>query len=813
MVRHNLLRVLTLSAALALLTACDSAEERAAKHFENGKSLLEAGDVQRALVEFRNVFALDAGNLEARMIYAAAQRNLGNLRESYSSYLRVVESNPDNLEARLALTELALETQTWDEAERHGTALIEANADLPGVDTAKLALEFRAAALDRDDVRIRELTRDAEELFKTRPDDVILQKILIDGKAREGDFDGALGIADIAIAQNSEDRSLYIAKARLLNAKGDMEAVEQHLRETVQRFPDDNESKVILIRPLAGRGQLDAAEQFLREDLAASAAPEAWHVTRVPSLRQVRGNEAALAEIDAAIATYEDNRLFRALRAGIIFDQGERDTAIQEMQSVLEGAQPGEETNRFKVTLAKMLDATGNQVGARQLVEEVLESDPGQVEALKSMARWQIDGDQPEQALQSLRTALDREPEDPEALMLMAEAHQRNGSPELAQDLLAQAAEASDNAPRESLAFATSLFLQQRYRPAEDVLVRALRRSPGNVDLLTLLGQVHLETEDWARAEQVEAALRRIDTAQSGALAEELQYQIFGRREGRERAIAYLEELIRSEDGGSATASVALIRNRLEQGQRAEALALAEGLVEKFPDNVRAKLILGSTYIAMQDYEAAEQIIRQTMEQTNEPAAALQLVRVLAAQARVDEARDALEDALETTPEDINLLWIKASFLERSNDIDGAIEIYEQMYSRDSRSLVIANNLASLLATYRSDDESLQRASTVARRLRGTEVAPFQDTYGWIMYRLDRFDEALSYLEPAAEGLPNDPIVQFHLGKVYQALGREEAAAEAFQRAVSVASEDDDRAQLVEARAYLAGNGSSQGDQ
>ncbi|WP_413718281.1 tetratricopeptide repeat protein [Silicimonas sp. MF1-12-2] len=806
MFRQNLVRAAVLSLAVGILAACDSAEERAAKHLENATDLLEAGDVQRAFVEFRNVFALDAGNIDARIAYAEANRDLGNLQESYASYLRVVEANPDHVEARLALTRLALQTQSWDEAERHGTALFEANVELPGVDTAKLALEFRKAALAKDDTRIRELTREARELLKTFPDDLILQRIIIDGLAREGDFVAALEIVDISIVQNPEDRSMYIAKARLLSAMGDQDGVEQHLRETVRRFPDDNESKVALIRQLAGRGRLDAAEQFLREDLAAAVQPEAAHVTLITFLRQVRGNEAALAEIATAIETYEDNRLFQALRAGITFDKGDRDTAILEMQKVLEGAEPSDETNRFKVTLAKMLDTTGNQVGARQLIEDVLETDPSQVDALKSMARWQIDADQPELALQSLRTALDREPEDSEALMLMSEAHQRNGSQELAQDLLAQAAEASDNAPRESLALATSLFLQERYRPAEDVLVRALRRSPGNIDLLSLLGQVHLEAEDWARAEQVEAALRRIDSEQAGTRAEELQYQIFGRREGRERAIAYLEELVAGDDTGSATAAVALIRARLDEGQREEALTLAQELVEKFPDNTRAKLVLGGTHIALKNYDEAETIIRATMQETNEPAAALQLVRVLAAQARVDEAQETLEVALQTSPEDINLLWVKASFLERAKDIDGAIEIYEQIYARDKRSPVIANNLASLLATYRSDDESLQRANAVARRLRGTQTPPFQDTYGWIMYRLGRFDEALGYLEPAAEGLPNDPIVQFHLGKVYEALGRREEMAEAFQRAVEVASEDDDRPQLVEAREYLEGN-------
>ena len=162
-----------------------------------------------------------------------------------------------------------------------------------------------------------------------------------------------------------------------------------------------------------------------------------------------------------------------------------------------------------------------------------------------------------------------------------------------------------------------------------------------------------------------------------------------------------------------------------------------------------------------------------------------------------------MERALAASPENLDLLWAKASILERKNQIDPAIEIYERLYQINSDSPVIANNLASLLATYRDDEASLDRAFTVGRRLRDTEFPPFQDTYGWILHRQGNSQGALKYLEPAAEALSDDPIVQYHLGKAYLAVGRNTDALEQFKKTAAAAPEDDPRAQISEARAEI----------
>ena len=792
-------RSLLLISVLAL-AACDSAEERAEKHFQSGIELLESGDAKRALVEFRNVFALDGNHKEARLAYARTARSLGNISESYSNFLNVSEQDPQNLEARLALTEMAVVAQNWDEAERHGAVLIQAETPIEGSDIPRLALEFRQAVLDGDNTKKRALTREAEVLAADQPDNEILHRILIEGYMSEGEIDKAIDITDRAIAKSPDNGLFYQVKAMILAQKNDTPLLEGHLRETIKRFPDDEEMKGLLVRLLAQEGDIQGAQEFLRSEIDTADDKLAAHVSLIAFIQSTQGAAAALSEVETALPLHENANVLKALQAGLQFDQGQQSDAIAVLQGVVDGAEPGGETDRYKVTLARMLLSTGNEVGARQLVGEVLEGDPNQVEALKMSANWLIQEDAADDAINALRRALDQEPEDAEAMTLMAQAHERNGNAQLAQDLLALAVDASGNAPAESLRFANSLVEQDRLPAAEEVLIKGLRSNPGNFQLLNLLGQVYLGTEDWARADQVVQTLQRQDSERAKAAADQLRLQIISRVEGQDQGIAFLEQMA-SGDNSNAGAKVALIRARLSQDDPDAALALARELVEEFPDNPRARQVLGNTQFAIGDFAAAEATLGELANESGVGTDILQFARVLGAQGKGDDARQAIDDGLSKTPDSADLLWAKASYLERDNDIDGAIAIYEQLYEANSASPIIANNLASLLATYRTDEASLERAFVVARRLRGTNRAPFQDTYGWILFRRGDAEEALTYMEPAAQTLAGDPIVQYHLGRVYEELGRSDDAIGRYDAVAGLAEEGDQREQISDAAA------------
>lgn len=793
-----------LGVCLLVLSACDSSEERADKHYQNGLELLETGDVARALLEFRNTLALNEGHREARLIYARTARENGNIPEAYSAFLRLAEASPDDNESRLALSEMAIEAQNWKEAERHGTALAEKAPDLEGASIVALALAFRDAMIEEQQPVVRDLTRQAEVLADTTPNNEILSRILIEGYLADRRTDDAIAVTADILSTQPDNPAFYQIMAELLLAKGDVGGLEEHFRAMLERFPEDDETKANLIRLLISEGRGPQAEDFLRQEIARSDSPIDTHVSLIALIRQLRGDEAALVEIETAIDAYEDDGLLTALKAGLVFDRGDRTDAISLMESITEGKEPGIEVNEFRVTLAKMLIADGNEVGARQLVGAVLENDASQVEALKLQANWQIEADEADAAIANLRIALDRAPNDAEAMTIMARAHERNGATQLAQDLLALAVEASGNAPAESLRFARIQITEERYRSAEDTLITALRRTPDQPELLTALGQVYVATSDWGRAEQVLQALGRSENDMARRAAEDLQLQIISQRDGREQGIEFLEGLAQAGSDNTAVA-IALIQAKLQENDRDEALRLAEDLVGENPDVPGAALVLGNTHLALGDLPKAEATFRGVLETDSaNTAAVMQLLRTLTLQSRAGDAQAVLNDALTVQPGNPDFLWAKASFLEESNDIDGAIGVYEDLYAQNTSNTVVANNLASLLVTYKDDEASLQRAAFVGRRLRDTDVAPFQDTYGWILYRQGLLDEALAYLEPAARRLPNDPIVQFHLGKAYLALGRDADAKAQFEKMLALVEDTDPRPQVAEARADVS---------
>jgi tetratricopeptide (TPR) repeat protein len=113
------------------------------------------------------------------------------------------------------------------------------------------------------------------------------------------------------------------------------------------------------------------------------------------------------------------------------------------------------------------------------------------------------------------------------------------------------------------------------------------------------------------------------------------------------------------------------------------------------------------------------------------------------------------------------------------------------LLQKDQNSIIVANNLASLLADYRTDKASLDRAQVLAAALRKSPLPQFKDTLGWVSYRQGDYKAAVSLLEDAAQALPNLALVHYHLGMSLLAAGQADKAGEQFKTALSQAPDHD----------------------
>lgn len=782
-----LLKPLLLVALLAL-SACDSAEERAEKYYQSGLTLLEAGDVDRALVEFRNVFKLNGQHKDARLTYARVQRERGQLRDSYAQYLRLVEQYPDTLEARVALGEMAIENGDWTEADRHGRAAQKLAPEDANVRAIVAALDYRTAAMASDDAGTAAAAEDARKVQELLPDNLITRRIMIDYMVNTGDNAGALAQTEAVLAQKPDLLEFQMIKLRILGQEGDQAKIGPQLQEMFDRFPENEQIRGMLIAWYMQQKDTAGAEAILRQ-LAEKTPDDAgpW-LTLVQFLQQTKGTPAAITELDQLITKGGPNvALFRATRAALSFDQNRDPAQISEMETILKDAPPSEETRNIKLALAKMLVATGNTVGARARVEEVLTEDATNVEALKMRAAWLIEDDKPGDAIIALRTALDQNPRDPAILTLMGEAHERDGSRELAGERYALAVEVSGNGADESLRYANYLIADNRLDPAGSVLEDALRVAPQNVGLLVALANVRMRQSDWDRTTQVIATLRAIGNEDASRAANGLEAGLMLRQEKVDDTVNFLQGLIDKGDNDTAVVAT-IVQARVRSGDLKAARDYLTEQQAKAPDDPQLRLLSAGLSVLESDPAKAEETYRGLITQfPKEEAPVRALYALLSWQGNADGAKTLLDAALIEMPQSPTLRMMKATELEKAGDIDGAIAIYDAIYADDSGNMVLANNLASLIATYRTDPESLDRAFNIARRLRGIDVPAYQDTYGWIAYRRGDYAEALTSLEPAAKGLPNDPLVQYHLGKTYLAMERPQDARTSLELALKIA--------------------------
>lgn len=764
--------------AISLLAACQSSEEKAESYYQDALVLLQKGDTDRALVELRNVFQLNGQHRDARKTYARIQREKGNLREAYGQYLRLVEQYPDDAEGNLALAEMAMSNGAWDDAETYARAAAKADAASAKAKALVTIVDYRRAMLAKDETAMTKLTGEGDALLTANPDLSVLRKFLADEKARKNDFQGALDLIDAGIKVDPAYDDFYTMRLAILYQLGETDKITDHLKAMIARKPEDAQTREMLIAWYMSQNNTAAAEEAIKAEIDPAKDDLPSRLRLVQFLLQTKGADAARAEIEADIAARPDSPnvpLLKSMLAGLDFEAGKRDEAIAALQKIIEENPKSEQVNIIRISLAQMLSQTGNEVGARAIVEEVLQADASNAQALKLKATWLIADDKTGDALIALRTALDQNPRDPEVMTLMARAHEREGNSELMADMLSQAVTASGQAPAESLRYAGLLQTQGKLMPAEDVLLNALRQQPDNVSLLGALGGLYIQMKDWGRTDHIVRTLEGGKTEEARRAGDELKARLLAGSGQEQELTQFLESLASQE--GRPDAQMVLVRDAVRRGEYDQALTQITALEAKYPDQPQVgllhALVLSS---AGRGPEAVTRLQDLTAKSPQFEQGWLALINMQTATGDTAAAGATLDQSLVAVPKSQLLRWAKGGMLERSGDVDGAIALYEQLYTENSDWLVVANNLASLLADHRDDAASLERAYTIARRLRGVDQPAFQDTYGWIAFRRGNLDEALSALEPAAKGMPDDLTVQYHLAMVYGGQGRKDEA-------------------------------------
>ena len=142
---------------------------------------------------------------------------------------------------------------------------------------------------------------------------------------------------------------------------------------------------------------------------------------------------------------------------------------------------------------------------------------------------------------------------------------------------------------------------------------------------------------------------------------------------------------------------------------------------------------------------------------------------------------DAFARGLAAFPDEPEVLYARALSYERRDDIPRAEADFRRILVAEPDSVAALNALGYTLADrttrYQEALELIQRARTAE-----PDNAAIIDSYGWVLYRLGRNEEALVELRRALT-LQKDPEIASHLAEVLWAVGKKDEARKYFEQA------------------------------
>ena len=764
-----------LFALILAVAGCGGAESRKARHLEKGQAFLVAGNFEKARVEFRNALQIAPTDSLARYDNGVVDEKMGNVREAAQFYQGALDSNADNVRARVSLGRIYLLSGTPEQALLLVKTGFDKHPDDPGL------LTVRAAAR----VQLKDASgalADAERAVHLAPDNEDAVAVLAGVYKAAGQLDKSRDVLLDAIKRIPTTVDLRLALAQLYSASGQEPAVEALLIELVRLRPTEKAQRLRLAQYYMRSSHDDQAEQVLRQGIKDLPAERDLKTGLVQFLAARRGREVAEKELDSLIAANPKDYDLRFLQAQF-YEQGQENPKAESVyrdvikSSGLDG--PGiSARNRLAALRVRQNDVPG----AEKLIAEVLAKNPRDNDALILRGNLALAQKDPKAAIVDLRAVLRDQPNAVGVMRALARAHLANEEPALAEETMRRAMEANPRDPSVRVDLAELLTKLGKPQQAQPIIDELVKQQPNNFAALDIQFKVDAANNDLGGARVVADEMVSLQPKTSlgyfnqGAVSES-QKRLNDAVKDYSKALELAPDALEPLQG--------LTRALLGLDRGPEALKRLDDVMAAYPKAPFAANLKGEVLLRLKQPADAMVAFKDAIGRSSKWPVAYRNLALAQSTTHDDVAAIAtLRAGIAAVDSPSMLEGDLAGLFEHQGRYDDAVQTYEAALRRDPHSEVTANNLAMLLVTYKKDQPSLDRAKSLAAPFANSTNPSFLDTYGWVLYKRGEGSAAVSVLQTSLTKLPDSPVLLYHLGMAQAQSGQPEAARNSLSRSL-----------------------------
>lgn len=773
--------LLALATAL-VLAGCGDPQQRAAAYLQEAQKLYDSGDYVRAKLEAQNAVQIEPRNAAAHYLLAQVAEQQQEIRPMIQRLLAAVDIDPTLVDARVKLGTLYFFGQAFDQANEQAEAAAALAPDNPGVHVLKARLHLQ---------RKEEQAGLAELDAALAKDPDLIEAILLRAAATAvSDPEAGLATIDAAIARlgptTDKVKPLRQVRAAILAQQSRTGEVEQEFRSLIRDFPKEEQFQYQLARFYASQGRVDEAEKVMRSVVTLDPGDINARLGLAQFLAEMRSPEAAQEALETFVAE-SPGQLELRLALGRLYEaSGKPDAALKVYEELAKADPKSKEGLAARVRVAALRIARGDIEQGTALVNEVVQDEPDNAEALLIRAGLRVRERKFEDAIGDVRTVLRKEPQNQRAMLLLARTHALANEPVLAKDayrrLLALDPKSPD-APRE---LAILEAADKNYDTAEELLRQRLTIEPGDLDTGARLVDLLAAQELWGEAE---TEARRIAERPDDVGIGDFQLgRLFRAQKKNAEAVEAFRKALK-ENPKWTMALEGLVGTLNDMGRREEAMTTLQEYVRANPGDMAARFLEGGVRARQGDTVGAEKIFNEIVSEKPNASLAWAALAGLSGE-DPDKRIEAYRRGLAANPGNAELGLLLGTEYEQAKRYDEAIAHYQELLAANPNIDVAINNLATLLLDYRSDPASYTRALELAKKLQTSSNPAMLDTVGWAYYRNKDFTRAVQYLERAVAGAGQAPLLRYHLGMAYLANDNPAGARQELRQAVGSAKAD-----------------------
>jgi tetratricopeptide (TPR) repeat protein len=583
------LRLLLLSAALLMLSGC-SVEAKKARYLASAKKYMDAGEYEKAKIEYLNVLDLDPKNGLAKQQLGIIWLENGSAVQALSVLSEALEQAPENpiIRTKLALTclQLGVPHQAYELA-------LKAFELAPSLDEAVLLLA--ETAVTKEELSNAKAKLQAIE----KPDRAAVHVALSGIASREKDLTTMKKEAELALSLEPDSVVTLLCQANAQMAQNDPAKAGDALKRAAELAPPRSPARIKLVEFKLATGAVPEAKSLLQN--MTKEAPDflpAWRLLAQIAQAEKKYDES-IAFLNRVFSRDPSNLEASMMHAQIWLAKGDSKKAIELLEG-LRKTYPKVPGVAYRLALAHLQN--GDAAKSREVLDETLALNPDYLDAILMLARVELDSGEARAVVNLMRGLLKKRPTMEQAQTLLAQAYRALGRLDDAAEILREQIKKAPKIPVFQIQLGIILRQKGSFAEAREAFGKAREMDPDNPVPMAQLISLDLRDRDFKAAHQkIDEQLQR-NPKLPGVFI--LQGRIFTAEEKWDQAEAAFEKALELNVNESSVYN-ALISVYLKTGKLSQAVEKMEALLAKNPGNQRALAASARIYLEMKEYTKA----------------------------------------------------------------------------------------------------------------------------------------------------------------------------------------------------------------